>query len=244
LDEIVRQVHDDAVGRENITLRKRTDFSISHILAAAYFARLSWQVEKTYDGKWSDNLFHEHRAYVTGCVLSAISFLEAKANELFADTVDNPEAVKELNQGAKDLMSDMWKLGVPRTGRYSIPEKFQIALVMARKELFDRSRRPYQDVALLVRLRNALVHYEPKWVTCVSPDIEALTVQNLEKNLLGKFELNPLKGRADPFFPDRCLGHGCAKWAVTSCIEFADEFFSRMGLPRPYDHIRPRLNTE
>jgi hypothetical protein len=138
----------------------------------------------------------------------------------------------------------MWKGEIVGRAGYPILEKFQLALALAGKDLFDRGKRPYQEVALLVRLRNALVHYVPEWVTYVSPETEALENQGIKESLSGKFELNPLRGPADPFFPDRCLAYGCAKWAVTSCIEFADEFFSRMGLPRPYDHIRPRLNTE
>jgi hypothetical protein len=244
LSEIVKQAQDNAVGRENVTLKKRTDFSISHILAAAHFARLSSQVEKTYDGKCSDEVFHEHRAYVSGCIVSTVSFLEAKINELFADTVDNPNAVKQLDKTARDLMSGMWKGEILARAGFPILEKFQLALALARKDLFDRGKRPFQDVALLVRLRNALVHYVPEWVTFVSAETEDLTVQDIKRNLSGKFELNPLRGPADSFFPDRCLSHGCAKWAVTSSVEFVDEFLARMGLPRPYDHIRPRLNTE
>ena len=34
----------------------------------------------------------------------------------------------------------------------------------------------------------------------------------------------------ESFFPDRCLGYGCAKWAIVSARAFADEFYNRMGV--------------
>jgi len=241
----VKKVIDESVAiKESITVTKRTYYSISHVQASAQFARLSAKIERTYE-KRSDEVFHEHRAYVTGSIFASVSFLEATINELFADTVDNLEAVKQLNPEVRALMADMWKLKVPRTARYSTLEKFQIALILARKQQFDTGQSPYQDVALLVELRNALVHYEPEWVTTISEaEPEAVTIQKLEKKLEGKFQLNPMTGEGDTFFPDRCLSHGCAKWAVTSSVKFADEFFSRMGLPPPYDHVRSRMKTE
>jgi hypothetical protein len=148
--------------KDSFTIKLRSDFSVSHILAAAQFAKLSANIEKAYDGKWSDELFHEHRAYVIGCIVTTASFLEAKINELFTDTVDNPEAVKQLDPRVSALMANMWKLRVPRTARHSILEKFQIALTLAGKTPFDKGRGPYQDVDLLIGLRNALMHFEPE----------------------------------------------------------------------------------
>jgi hypothetical protein len=43
--------------------------------------------------------FAEHRAYVTGAILAAVTFLEATINELFADTADEHAvgSVKQLH---------------------------------------------------------------------------------------------------------------------------------------------------
>jgi len=237
-------IRESVTGKDTITIKRRTYYSISHIQAAAQFAKLSANIERAYNGRWSDELFHEHRAYVTGCVFAAVSFLEATINELFADAVDNPEALKRLNPEVRALIADMWRLGVPRPAAFSILEKFKIALTLARKQMFAVGP-PYEDVVHLVRLRNALVHYEPEWITTISQsDVEAVAVGKFQEKLGGKFPLNPLAGEGDPFFPNKCLGYGCAKWAVTTSLKFADEFFSRMGLTPTYDHVRPRLKTE
>jgi hypothetical protein len=234
------------IFKESISFSSRTYFSIQHIQAAALFARNAYAIEKNYDGVFSGELFSQHRAYVTASILSSVFFLEAAINELFADTVEsNSEIAKKLNQTTIHLMAEMWKLEVPRTANYKILKKYQIALVLAQKQIFDLGAPPYQDVNLLVKLRNGLVHYEPEWVkNPASDDFGSDDIHTFEKLLNGKFLANPLTGPGNPFYPDKCLGHGCAEWAVNSSVKFADDFFSRMGLLSPYDHVRNRLNTK
>lgn len=231
---------------ESISITSRTYFSIQHIQSAALFARNAYAIEKNYDSVFSDELFSQHRAYVTASILSSVFFLEAAINELFADTVEsNSEIAKKLNLTTIQLMAEMWKLEVPRTANYKILQKYQIALALAQKQIFDPGAPPYQDVNLLVKLRNDLVHYEPEWVKNPSnDDFGPDDIHRYEKMLRGKFLANPLTGQGNSFYPDKCLGHGCAEWAVNSSAKFADAFFSRMGLLSPYDHIRNRLNTK
>lgn len=143
-----------------VTIVNRTYFSIQYIQSAAYFARSCAAIEKTHDGKYSEELFTQHRAYVIGAIFGAVSFLEATVNELFKDTVENPHGpIKELKRDAIERMATMWKLQVERQ---SILNKFQIALLLAHKKVFDIGKEPYQSVNLLVELRNTLVHYKPE----------------------------------------------------------------------------------
>jgi hypothetical protein len=232
--------------KSSISIRSRTYFSIQHVQSAALFAGCAFKIEKDYKGVHSDELFSQHRAYVTGSILSSVCFLEAAINELFADSVEaNSSVAKKLGTTASRLMSAMWKLGIPRTATFKILQKYQIALTMAQKEIFDTNALPYQDVDLLIRLRNDLVHYEPEWVKLPSSDdFDTNDIHKTEKMLRGKFLLNPLTEPGNPFYPDKCLGHGCAEWAINSCIEFADDFYSRMSSVPSYDHVRSRLHTK
>ncbi|MBT9145962.1 MAG: hypothetical protein DDT42_01841 [candidate division WS2 bacterium] len=234
--------------KESKSITTRKHFSIQNIQSAALFTRNAYVIEKNYDGVFSDELFSLHIAYVTASILFSVFFLEAAINELFADTVEsNSEIAKKLNPTTIQLMAEMWKLEVPRTANYKILQKYQIALVLAQKQIFDPGNLPYQDVNLLVKLRNSLVHYEPEWVKSPASDDfgpDDIHTYAYEKKLRGKFLPNPLTGQGNPFYPDKCLGHGCAEWAVNSSVIFADAFFSRMGLLSPYDHIRDRLNTK
>lgn len=133
----------------------------------------------------------------------------------------------------------MWKLGIPRTASYSILEKYEIALAMAEKEPLDHGTVVCQNVKLLIRLRNALIHFEP-----TSSTSTAEGSQRLEKQFRGKFLLNPMTGRKTPFFPERCLGHGCAKWAVESGVSFVDHCLSRLDIEPVFNSVRNSLGTE
>jgi hypothetical protein len=100
-------------------------------------------------------------------------------------------------------------------------------LLVAGREPFDRGTLPYQDADLLKKIRNMMVHAKPE-------TSEAGAEHRLEKRFRGKFPANRLmRGQKNPYFPDHCLGSGCAEWAVTASLALADEFFSRMGVT-PY----------
>lgn len=229
--------------KEEMTVKSRAYFSIQHIQSAYLFAKRSDQIEKKYNGKFSHELLTEYWANVTASIFAAVSFLEATINELFADAGqqygENP-----LDSDTKALMADMWKKSIPRTSRYPILEKFDIALILARKPVFDRGKPPAQDVDLVIQLRNNLIHYEPEWVNDEIEDLSMVAAEKkLDKRLRGKFPTSPLMNKSDPFFPNKCLSYGCARWAVESSLAYSDEFYAKLGVPAPYEHIRQHLRT-
>ena len=59
----------------------------------------------------------------------------------------------------------------------------------------------------------------------------AVALESLEKRLRTKFPPNALVPAKAPWFPDRCLGAGCATWAVKTVQVFSDDFCHRMGIP-------------
>jgi hypothetical protein len=111
-------------------------YSHYHLQAAALFARQSSKLEREHGGSnvVSSEMFSEHRAYVTGAILSAVSFLEAEINEIFADAGDDQrEHIYQLGD-VIFLLRRMWALGVPKTASYSILDKYQIALALSDKQ--------------------------------------------------------------------------------------------------------------
>jgi hypothetical protein len=121
-------------------------------------------------------------------------------------------------------------------------DKFKTALELSKLEPFDTNTFPYQDITLVMKLRNALVHYKPESSKApMSDDFTSKDIHIFEKRLKNKFPLNPLTSLGNPFFPDKCLSHGCSQWTVQSCIKFADLFYSKMGMANPYEHVRNRL---
>lgn len=232
--------------KESVTIQVRTYLSIQHVQSAALLSRHSAQVEKANGENPGPNTITEHAAYVVGCILSSVAFLEAAVNEFFADAADHPNELKQtLDQDTIEMLAITWRSGLFSRAGLSVLEKFQFALQIGKKEGFDSGRLPYQDVSLLIRLRNSLVHYQPESVTVICQnDPEAVSIQNLERQLKGKFGLNPLVGCGGPFFPQKCLSHGCAEWAVRSSLALSDEFYSKLGLKPPYHHVKHTLVLE
>lgn len=224
----------------------RVYLSHYHIRTAACFARQSAAIEREHSGKtwatiYDSGLFAEHRACVTGAIFAAVAFLEATINELFADTLDAGAAgpVTDLHPEVRAKMASLWQFESVRR-RGGTLEKFQAALSLAGDPKFDKGSPPYQEVADLIVLRNELIHYEPEWIVGGEQDQERL--DKVSQRLRAKnFPLNLLvpEESQNPFYPDKCLGHGCAAWAVGCSVAFADQFCTRMGIPSRHDQYRP-----
>jgi hypothetical protein len=235
-----------SINDSHQSLKSRTYLSLQHIQSAAFFTRSAFEIEKNYNGVYCEDLYFQHRAYVIGAVLSSVCFLESCINELFCDSHDylhDGNINEQLNN--TELMATMWELGIPKTASFDITRKYQVALALNSKQLFDPGGQPFQDANLLVRLRNALIHYEPHWIKFpISDDYTPNDYHKFQKQLEGKFVENRLTGAGNPFYPDKCLGWGCADWSVQTSLRFSKEFFSRIEIAVPYDHIRHRLNTK
>lgn len=106
-----------------------------------------------------------------------------------------------------------------------------MSCLLAGIEPYDRGSAPYEDVALLVRLRNWQVHYRSRTIT---PSDTA----GLGPKLAGRFEESRLMADAgNPFFPDKALGAPCARWCVSSARDFADDFVRRVKYRANYQMV-------
>ena len=218
-------------------------FSIHHILAATFRAQCSGRIERSASLPFSDERVQQHRSHVVGSVLACAAFLEAFINELFADAGE-PEGgyLQPVSPDVRHLMSRLWQQGIPRTARYPILDKYAVALSLANKPQADPGMSPYQDVKCLIDLRNSLIHFEPEWTPAGPRDYEdQRSAHKHERALRGKFALNPLLPSVNPFYPDQCLSHGCAVWAVEASILFADQFCAKLGIVGGYQGFRGRL---
>jgi hypothetical protein len=201
-----------------------------HMTAALTLAALASSIEKT----WESNRGSEHRGLIVASVVSAVCFLEAHINELFIETTNTVRDPRTT--AAERRAAAMWTLEIPRTAKYPILRKYEVALALFDKLPFARDAQPYQDANLLVKLRNTLVHAEIKYGRISEPDPRDA--------LQGKFELNPFPRETEDFFPHRCLGYGCAKWAVQTATAFADAFHARLQsnyFAPVYRHMKPEI---
>lgn len=226
----------------------KTKYSFMHIKNAALFARNSGSTEKEYAATslGLSEFFEDNQAFVVAALFSTVAFLESTMNEFFSEINENKEFLEIHGEEKANLIKTMWDCKVPRTAAFPVLQKYQIALALSGKKAFETGTLPYQDVALLIELRNYLMHAEPETISLFTiGDIDSSTVS--KRKLLGlenKFPINKLlENTSNNFFPDKCLGHGCAEWAIKSSLAFTDEFFSRIELVPPYEPIRKNLKT-
>jgi hypothetical protein len=222
---------------DSATASVKTNFSGHHMASAAHFARQSAIIEKSYKDEITDELRAEHRAYVTGAIIVSVASLEATINEVFISARDKDNIFKDFDHTIPNVLEELLDM----VEWSKILQKYQFVLTAANKEAFDRGKSPYQEVDDLIQLRNALVHYKPEWDTDLKnhKKIE----DRLEKRWL-KTRINPFSHDNDAFFPKKCLGHGCAEWAVQSSIKFIEDFYNRMGFPPKWsEHQLSRLKT-
>lgn len=213
----------------------RSYLSIRHLSTAKIFLQKIQKIENN-ESINAPNELAKHQGYALSLIFLIVAFLESTINEIFSDCSENMNAyINSIHPSQGKLLGELWKLGIPRTAKYNILEKYQIALTVLNKSIFDRGKNPYQDVKILLRLRNALIHYEPESVV-VYDSLETWLKKDekFEKQLKNKFKINSLAKSNQVFFPDKILGYGCAKWAISSALNLTDEFYNKLDLRPKY----------
>jgi hypothetical protein len=206
-----------ASAKATVGVVLRVNLAVRHLLAAARFSREVGRLEKEHQGEqrgFSESIFQ----YAIACILTTAASLEAYANELFSDRD------KVFSDYSPELIHSLWETYEQKP----ILEKFEFALLLLRKPSMDRGARPYQDVAVLIGLRNALTHFKPEWMK------EADEHAKISARLADKIEGSPFLPASELLFPRRWAGHSCTSWAVSSAIAFAKHFESVAGLPAKY----------
>jgi hypothetical protein len=237
------------VQGEDSVIRFRDCFSVRYIQSAALLCRLAFAIEQEHRkaGPVPAASQLRHEAFVLHAVLSSVSFLESTINELHADSTDEEySAIDEKHEALLRTIGRQWHN--PRNfDRAPMLTKYQTILAIAGQPGFNEGDPAFANIRILTEIRNHLLHYTREWVVIhnrQAPGGEPeSTSDHFESMLYRKFATNPLAGMNVPFFPDKCLGHGCAEWAIMNSIIFTDEFFRRLELPAPYEGIRDELGT-
>jgi hypothetical protein len=224
-------------------------YSIDQARAAKIFAVKCGELEANPPGPngdesargltWSEAAQHEHRALAIAAILSSVAFLEASINELYASAKhDNLEVGAKLSTTERQALRDVDEM----LRRNSVLNRFQLTVRLLGKQPFDRAAQPYQNADLLIKLRNTLVHYEPQWRRGGGDDSQIAKEAKWARRLLDMhFSPHPFTSPDNPFFPDRCLGYGCAAWGWKTAVAFTDDFFARLSIKPIHDLYRSEL---
>lgn len=220
---------------ENITLEakllQRSNFSVQHIMAAARFSRLCYQVEKEHMGEKLGSFYDEIISYTTAAVFSSVASLEANVNEIFADVLDNSLSIGTYDQ---TFLKEFWRVVEEK----SIIEKYKLLYSMKNNDKLNTGGYVYHAVDTLIKSRNVLVHFKPEWQD------RQVVHDRIGKQLLGKFQMSPFIIETAPVFPVRCMTHGFAEWAVVSTIDYVKWFADLLNIPYRYEKYVDKLNTK
>lgn len=208
-------------------------FSTNFLWTALRMSRLVGELERA-DGR-RPRFDMAHRSYAASSVIASATFLEAAVSELFQDAHDghglrDDGYLASLSAEAVATMAKVWRTTDSGKGLEPL-DKWQRLLECCGHERLDLGASPAQDAALLIRLRNSLVHFKPE-------SIAADGKHELEKRLRHKFVDNQLvKGAGNPWWPSHGLGHGCSEWAVRSARAIADRVLDDIGIDPNYRRI-------
>jgi len=221
-----------------------TYFSIQHVQAAAYFSRQSAATEALVGhGDDPESLRVTIRANAASAIFMSAAFLEALANELFADALNSHGGhLDPISPKGRSLIAELATDDTVQKAQ--VLSKLNLLLKAEGKGSLNLGELPGQDVVTMLKLRNNLVHYKASWLDVGTPGMVRagnLRESKLQKATEGKF---PSRTGANPTSGDAWLGAGCAKWCVQSTIALTDEFFNQFGITPLYEHVRCNLALE
>lgn len=207
--------------------RQRSAFAVQHLMAAARFSRQCGDIQRANTGKPLGSFYDEQIACVSATVMLAVASIESNINEHLADAND---LFSELKIGARNEFCSL-------VSGLAILEKYDRVLAIKSSPPFERGKTPYQDIDILISIRNELVHFHPEWHD------EQDRHKKLGQKLLYRFELSPFisEDTGAVVFPQRFVSHGCTKWAVESALAFMESFANRVGLPSRFQNHYDKL---
>jgi hypothetical protein len=206
----------------------REYFASEHLWNARHMVELAESRETKLLAEGFRGIDRALRAYAVGSIFQSIAFLEAYANGVWGDAAEadpaKPSSTPQLTGLSADALRRMKELwNTQRVERaLSVVEKFQVALTCVDQDRISMGTEPGQTIAVMIRLRNDLMHFKPKtnWT-----DEE----HHLQKALEPRIGVNPLTNTA-PWFPHQVLTPKCARLAYDAVAAFGVEWRNRMGI--------------
>jgi len=219
----------------------KTYYSIQHVQAAAYLTRRASRIESNLTDETAPEAI-ALKGYVSSALFSSVAFLEALANEIYADAMQpDGSHLSALPERDRSMIASLGE--TESIQKASILAKYDLLLRGAGRTPLQKDRDPYRATATVIKLRNEIVHYKASFFDVGTEGMARpgnFHQSNLPQQIKGKFE--PRKS-ASGLSGDGWLSYGCAQWAVTSAIEYADAVFDILGVPPYFDHVRNVLNT-
>ena len=123
------------MNKEKIAISVNTHVSDMHLISAMIHAIEADKIEKKYsksrdffsrEYKYNNQMYNAHN---TSSILLTVAFLETKINEFFSDAaLGIIDVENDLNQNIIEKLKKSWEENIPRTGKYSVFDKYSKGL--------------------------------------------------------------------------------------------------------------------
>ncbi|MFD3746394.1 hypothetical protein [Nocardia sp. NPDC058633] len=217
-------------GSMSATVSIWQPFAVQHLWTALHMARLcnDREDELVARGKMGPDV--EHQSLAATAAMSAVYFVEAYINDVYAMAADDNGTLRSQLNGidsrAAELLGLVWKGTDVAAEKWQILEKYQYALAVAGRPKMAAGQNPFQDMQQLIKLRDTLAHFKSEWQRHDVP-------HKVETSLKNRFPDSRLYAGV-PWFPQVCLASGCAKWACDTSMAFVDSWRGEMGMEFDY----------
>jgi hypothetical protein len=220
---------DSAELSESISIDVRYTFTAQFLRAATRFSHLAADIE----AKAASDDEVVHRGLVVGAIMQATAALETEIWEVMRYGPGHHLGSGGVDEAGRALLTPIADV-IDAT---DVLSRYNVVLHVLGKDRFDTGAMPWQDAALVVRLRNELVHYKSRWGSELERTKFLIALES--------------KGHAKPrfiqagsnFFPHAALRAACAAWATRSCVEFLEGFYASLEIVSPLDPYRQELDS-
>ena len=210
----------------------RYTFTSQFLEASAIFAKRTREIERSFGVSPSEICGAEHRGLVVAAIMQCAAALETEIHEI---SRYGPGAHLGSDHTDRQGQEFLEPLADVIDGQDTL-SRYEIVLHLLKRPPLKRDAQPFQSAALLVRLRNELVHYKSRW----NQEMDTSKLLAALRSL--RHQRPPFVAAGSSFFPHECLSADCAAWAVRSAVDFIDAFYARLNVPSWLDAYRSRID--
>jgi hypothetical protein len=212
------------LGAAMLTAEVRYSFTAQYLHAAALFVRRAYEIEL--DSVHTGAQETEHRGCVVAAVMQSVAALETEIDEIVIYGPGHHLGGNSIDHQARSFMGPLQEL----IDAEDVLGRYELVLHLTKKKTLPRGTAVHENAVLLVRLRNALVHYKSRW----GGDSHKKLIVGLKKLALPR---PPFVSEGHLFFPHQCLSAAQGSWAVRTSLDFLRNFYVELGYPPPVSHI-------
>ena len=213
------------VVTDRAILSVRYSFTAQYLTSSATFAKRSAQIEQANPQVADDATQTEHRGLVAAAIMQCVAAVEAESAELTMYGPGHHLGSNGTDVNARDFLEPLATF----IDNQSALDRYDIILRLLRKQPLVRGQQPWQDMEVLVRLRNELIHYKSKWDKDMDQQKLFATLKQL------KLAKPSFVATNTNFFPHQLLGASCAAWSVRTAVAFLNRFYDQIAIRSPLD---------